>query len=56
MRLNSARVVPAVSVAADSIRPIRLRVGGSLVLAMNPREAVELAQALADAAEEVRRG
>jgi hypothetical protein len=53
MRLSARDLVPDIGLAAESIRPVRLRTGG-LTYMLTAAEAVELATKLADAVTQLR--
>lgn len=53
MRLSAKNVSPAVVVMADTVRPIRMNIGGNY-LRMDADEAITLATLLADAADQLR--
>ncbi len=54
MRLSARDVDVRVTATPDTIRPIRLRAAG-LVFALDPSEALTLANQLADAVDEIRK-
>lgn len=53
MRLSARNVTPAVVVMTDTVRPIRMNIGGNY-LRMDADEAITLATLLADAADQLR--
>lgn len=53
MRLSGRDVQPEIKVSPETVRPIRLRLGG-LVFVMHANEALDLANQLADAVAELK--